>query len=422
MILKSNKFKNINEYISNNTDLNICIITHCYPPDFGAAPHQYAHMAESFRAIGHNVTVLTSHPYYPTGKLQLKDFFTFRNQTKINNVDVFRHWLIPSQKNNAFLRLLSMTTMLISMLFSINLLKSRKIDVVIVQTPPITLPLLGILLKRIQDVKLVLNVSDLWPQAMVDLGSIRKGSFAYKILHKLEKFYYNKADFIITQSDETKDYIEDIGYKDVFLYRIGADINTFYPRKNLTKHHQLKIVYTGVLGVAHGILDLIKTVPFDELDCEMHIYGGGIEEDKIRNYILNNNLKNVVLHPKVNYKKVPEVVKKYDVALISQKRYVKGTLPAKLYESLSLGMPVLFHGQGEGEELVLKHECGLTSRPNDLEQLIRNIKSLQNLTHEEYQQLASRSRKAAVSYYDRDVQFSKFYEELKTVTRPLILA
>ncbi|NME72066.1 glycosyltransferase family 4 protein [Flammeovirga aprica] len=420
MILKSNKFKNINEYISNNTDLNICIITHCYPPDFGAAPHQYAHMAESFRSIGHNVTVLTSHPYYPTGKLSYRDFFKLRRHVNINNVDVYRHWLIPSQKNSAFFRLLSMVTMLLSMLTSISLLRKRKIDVVIVQTPPITLPLLGILLKRLQNIKLVLNVSDLWPQAMVDLGSIKTGSFAYKILHRLEKFYYNKADFIITQSDETKNYIQNLGYKDVFLYRIGADINVFYPRKNANRNGKLKIVYTGVLGVAHGIFDLIKTVPFDALDCELHIYGDGIEERKIRNYIISKSLKNVILHPKVFYKEIPEVVKKYDVALISQKKYVKGTLPAKLYESLSLGMPVLFHGQGEGELLVTKHQCGFTSRPDNLEQFIKNIKALQRLSDKEHQQLSVRSRKAAVNNYDRDLQFSTFYEALKTVTESLI--
>ncbi|MBD0401248.1 glycosyltransferase family 4 protein [Flammeovirga sp. EKP202] len=422
MILKSNKFKNINEYISNNTDLNICIITHCYPPDFGAAPHQYAHMAESFHAIGHNVTVLTSHPYYPKGKLQRKDFFKLRRHTKINGIDVFRHWLIPSQQNSAILRLLSMTTMLLSMLFSMNLLKKKQIDVVIVQTPPITLPLLGILLKRIQKVKLVLNVSDLWPQAMVDLGSIKTNSIAYQILHRLEKFYYSKADFIITQSDETKSYIQDLNFNDVFLYRIGADINVFHPHKNVQRGEKLKIVYTGVLGVAHGILDLIQKVSFDALNCELHIYGDGIEKNKIKNYIIKNQLQNVILHPKVHYKEVPEVVKQYDVALISQKKYVKGTLPAKLYESLSLGMPILFHGQGEGEQLVQKHQCGFTSRPNDLVQLTNNIKTLQQLSDQEFQLLSTQSRKAAVNHYDRDLQFSTFYEALKTVTHHLIFA
>lgn len=421
MILKSNKYKNIDEYISSNTDLNICIITHCYPPDFGAAPHQYAHMAESFQSIGHNVTVLTSHPYYPTGKLNSRDFFKFRRHAKINKVDVFRHWLLPSQKNNAFFRLMSMTTMLISMLFSIPLIKKRKIDVVIVQTPPITLPLIGLLLKKFHKTKLVLNVSDLWPEAMVDLGSIRRNSFAYNLLHKLEKYYYENADFILSQSLETQQYIHQHGYKKPFLYRIGADTNTFYPKETSKRNNNLRIVYTGVLGVAHGILDLIKNIPFDEINCELHIYGNGIEKNSIEEYIANHKLKNVILHDKVPYSEIPSVVKKYDVALISQKKYVKGTLPAKLYESMSLGMPILFHGQGEGEKLVNKHMCGYTSLPLDYHHLVMNIKKIQGLSDKEFSKLSIRSRQAAVNHYDRDVQFAKFYDSLKAITKPLVL-
>lgn len=413
MISKSNKYNNIDELISNKSDLNICIITHCYPPDFGAAPHQYAHMAESFHTKGHNVIVLTSHPYYPKGKISSNNFFKLRDSKFLNGVHVLRHWLVPSQKNSTFFRLLSMTTMLFSMFLSIPLLKKKKIDILIVQTPPITLPLLGLFLRKFQGVKLILNVSDLWPQAMIDLGSIKKNSFSYKALHSLEKIYYKNADFIITQSLETKEYIENLGHKNTFLYRIGADTNKFFFKEKSRKKGPLRIVYTGVLGVAHGILDLIKTIPFDQLNTELHLYGDGMEAEKIRAYIHENEIINVKLHPKVDYSDIPTIVQQYDVALISQKKYVKGTLPAKLYESLSLGIPVLFHGQGEGELLVKKHKCGLTSHPDQTDIFKANIKTFQKMSLLDYLELTKNARTAAVNFYDRNIQFSKFYETIK---------
>lgn len=414
MSLNSKMINRLDEYIQDNAALNICIITHCYPPDFGAAPHQYAHMAENLKRKGHKVTVLTSHPYYPSGKLALKDFFSLKKNEKINGVDVIRHWLIPSQKNSLFLRFVSMLTMLMSMLTSLPLLKKKKIDLVIVQTPPISLPILGVLLKKTQKVKLILNVSDLWPQAMVDLKSIHKDSFSYKLLHGLEKKFYKAADYILTQSLESQDYIQKMGFKRPFLYRIGANIKHFSPKKEIqfNQDESLSIVYTGVLGVAHGILDLIKTIPFDKLNVDFHIYGDGIEANQISKYLKQEKLKNVFLHAKVSYKEIPAIVKKYNVALISQKNYVKGTLPAKMYESMSLGMPILFHGEGEGYKIINQHQCGFTSLPSTPEQLIKNIEKLKGLNTKQYNLLSKNARNACLEFYDRDKQFNDFYYDI----------
>lgn len=413
MILKSNNRNKIVDTLENGSKRKICIITHCYPPDFGAAPHQYEHMALKFKEKGHDVHIFTSHPYYPTGKLTTADWFKFKRDTVINSIPVKRHWLIPSQKNNPILRLISMFTMFISMFTSLSFLKENKFDTVIVQTPPISLPLLGVIAKKRFGLKLILNVSDLWPEAMVNLNSIKRNSFAYKLLHKLEKYYYKNADMILTQSDESKKYIKAIGFKTSMVYRIGTDTNRFSPsdKKNLQQITSFNLVYMGVLGVAHGILDLIKKVDFKSINTNLHIYGNGVEFYQIKKHISLNQLSNVILHSTVPYNKVHSILTQYDAAIISQKNYVKGTLPAKLYESMSIGIPILFHGDGEGAKIVKQHYCGLTSLPNEYTLLENNIIQLSK-NNIERDKMGKNGRTACLNFYDRDKQFQKLEAEL----------
>ncbi|AZQ61777.1 glycosyltransferase WbuB [Flammeovirga pectinis] len=370
-------------------------------------------MALKFKEMGHDVHIFTSHPYYPTGKLTTSDWFKFKHNTYINSIPVKRHWLIPSQKNNPLLRLISMFTMFISMFTSLSFLKEKKFDTVIVQTPPISLPLLGVIAKKRFGIKLILNVSDLWPEAMVNLKSIKRDSFAYRILHKLEKYYYKNADMILTQSEESKEYINSIGFNTSMVYRIGADLKRFTPSEiKSNSSTSFNLVYMGVLGVAHGILDLIKEVDFESINTILHIYGNGVEYTQIDRYIKAKKLSNVVLHSTVPYTEVHNILGKHDAAIISQKNYVKGTLPAKLYESMSMGIPILFHGDGEGADIVKKHTCGLTSLPTNYSLLKENIKRLSKNSIDR-EKMGKNGRTACLQFYDRDKQFQILEDQLQ---------
>ncbi|NLR92671.1 glycosyltransferase family 4 protein [Flammeovirga agarivorans] len=412
MTLYSDTILKSTDKAKNDQKLNICIITHCYPPDFGAAPHQYEHMAKSFQKEGHYVSVITSHPYYPSGKLKKEDRYKFISETNENGITVRRHWLLPSQKNNSLLRLISMMTMLMSMLFSLPYLKRNKIDLIICQTPPISLPFLAILAKKRYNIPIILNVSDLWPQAMVDINHLKKSSFTYKLLHKVEKYFYKKADHIVTQSIESQEYIQQLGFQKPQIYRIGADIDTFKPSDKDLNEKRYKMVYMGVLGVAHGLSQLINQIPFDRLGIDFHIYGNGIDLPKIKHIIKEKGLNSIQVFEPILYQKVPQVLQEYDFAFISQINYVRGTLPAKLFESLSMGLPIIFHGDGEGAKIVKENDCGWVSNPNAPEELVINLKEITQSNRNVLIKKGQNARTLCTQHFDRDQQFTNL---MKTV-------
>ncbi len=73
---------------------------------------------------------------------------------------------------------------------------------------------------------------------------------------------------------------------------------------------------------------------------------------------------------------VPQILAQHDVALIPQKANIYGTFPAKTYEAMAVGLPILFHGGEAGSKLVLDNQIGLVSKPKDWEKLKQNISEM----------------------------------------------
>src|SRR5690606_20427179 len=78
---------------------------------------------------------------------------------------------------------------------------------VIVQSPPLLVAFTSMLFLKSKHRNLILNVSDLWPMAGLELGAFKK-NLSYRILEKIERFNYKKADIILGQSEKIITHIK----------------------------------------------------------------------------------------------------------------------------------------------------------------------------------------------------------------------
>ena len=78
---------------------------------------------------------------------------------------------------------------------------------------------------------------------------------------------------------------------------------------------------------------------------------------------------------------------RYHASIIPLTVRIRGAVPSKLFDLLPLGVPILFCGGGEGEEIVKENQLGLVSAPGDYERLSKNIRAMSHLPDEEYRQL-----------------------------------
>lgn len=170
----------------------------------------------------------------------------------------------------------------------------------------------------------------------------------------------------------------------------------------------MKIVYAGLLGVAQNLMGIIENVDFESLGVELHIYGGGNQKKEIENYISMHHC-NVFFHGYVEASKLNEVLKLYDVSLIPLATYIKGAVPSKIFDTMPLGLPMLFCGEGEGAEIINQYKLGFVSKPNDYVALANNIQLFSKMKDWDCKQMSERCKQVSKEKFNYGKQMDQCY-------------
>ena len=349
----------------------LMIITSYFPPEIGAASNRIYHLAEGLKN-DYDVSVVTPLPNYPTGKI-FKDYQGKFSATTIENgIKINRLWIYASVSKNKFLRLIAMLSYSFSLIWFFMWHKIP--DKVIVQSPPLLVSFTCMFFLRSKKRKLILNVSDLWPSAGLELGALKEG-FAYNMLKKLEAFNYKKADLILGQSNEILTHVKTITTKpQLFLYRNFPEIELPKLIEKPASNGKIKMVYAGLLGVAQGIHKLCNEIDYETI--EFHIYGSGAEEEAIKNLIASKKDLPLYFHGRVNRDELHKVLLTYDLTIIPLLNRIYGSVPSKIFEYAKLGLPMLYFGGGEGEDLIKKNSLGWVANEGNYDDLNTVLKSI----------------------------------------------
>lgn len=351
---------------------DILIITSYFPPEIGAASNRMFHLAEGLQKRSFNVSVITPLPNYPKGKI----FKEYKGKFKItsieNHITIHRLWICASNSKNKLLRLFAMLSYSFSLIwfFIWNKIPNK----VIVQSPPLLVAFTCMLFLCRKKRKLTLNVSDLWPIAGLELHAFKK-NFSYNILEHIEYFNYKKADLVLGQSEEILNHVTSLcPDKNTFLYRNYPDFNP--PKiEGDTSGEKIKLVYAGLLGVAQGVYKLCQKI--DYTNIEFHIYGAGAEQTQIEAFISENKNLPIFYHGEISRENLHKELLEYDITIIPLLNRIYGSVPSKIFEYARLGLPMIYFGGGEGENIIIKYYLGWIAKAgnyNDLNAKLSGLK------------------------------------------------
>lgn len=349
---------------------DVLIISNYYPPESGAAPNRIHTLATTLTAHQYDVTVVCPFPNYPFG--QIFDGYSglLRKTSLEKNITVHRLWLLASNSKNKFIRLFSMLSFALHLFVFLLFKKSPK--KIIIQCSPLFVGFFGVLICKLKGKKIILNVSDLWPLAGLEMGILNKGIY-YSILEKIELFNYQNSNLLLGQSQEILIHFKTkVPHKKTFLYRNYPDFKTTPPQDYLDQQ-TIKIVYAGLLGIAQGILNICKELDLPD-NIEFHIYGNGPETNQIIEQTKTN--PNIYYHGSVSREMLHKELKSYHITLIPLINRIYGSVPSKIFEYTRLGLPILYFSDGEGADLVRTHQLGLTVNTLDYNRLNTVLKKL----------------------------------------------
>ena len=137
------------------------------------------------------------------------------------------------------------------------------------------------------------------------------------------------------------------------------------------------VVYVGLLGFNHALSTLIEAAELVP-EAQFIIAGEGPERSALEDLASSLRLKNVTFTGFLNQEALLAIYQKAHV-LVSHVRsnpLYEWTQPAKLWEYMATGRPVVHAGQGEVMPILEQHNLALTVLPAHPEALAQAIKEL----------------------------------------------
>ena len=388
----------------------ILIISNYYPPEKGAAANRIEQLALKLRQNNYKVSVVCPLGNYPEGRLFKEYQGKFSVTENRENITVKRLWIYPSVSKNVFIRLLSVLSFSLSLFF--YLLFKKTPEKVVVQSPPLLLSFLSVFVLSLKNKKIILNVSDLWPLAAIELEALKKNSFSHKISLFLERFIYKKATLILGQSNEIITHIHSLFPKKIcFLYRNFPDHQVENLDLITEETKTITIYYAGLLGVAQGVMELCEKIELEGLNIEFHIFGDGAEKNQIEALISSRTEQKIFFHGMLNRKELHEKLKWFDIAIVPLKTRIYGSVPSKIFEYSSLGFPILYFGGGEGENIVSDNNLGWIAVVGDYQDLNKILVEISKLTKSELEEMKKRIFINSQNNFNLDYQVKNLIEK-----------
>ena len=358
---------------------DILIISNYYPPEKGAAANRIQQLAHKLYQNKYNVSVICPLGNYPKGELFPEYKGKFSVVENRENIKVNRLWIYPSVSKNILIRIISVLSFSLSLFFF--LLFKKTPHKVIVQSPPLLISFISVLVLSLKKKKIIVNISDLWPLAAIELKAIRVNSLSHKISLFFEKYIYKKATIILGQSYEIINHIKFIyPNKNCFLYRNFPEHTSLDIIFKKQDKEPIKIFYAGLLGIAQGVFELCKNIELKDLTIELHIFGDGAERKELEKFISNKKDEKIYFHGMFDRQKLHKKLSEFDIAIVPLKTRIYGSVPSKIFEYTSLGFPVLYFGGGEGETIVKENNLGWVASVEDYYDLNKRLQEISKLT------------------------------------------
>jgi|TARA_A100001037_G_scaffold266344_1_gene258401 glycosyltransferase involved in cell wall biosynthesis len=372
--------------------MDILIITAYFPPDNGSASNLFHDLATNLGSEGNNVTVITTIPqYHTTGNL---DRYKGKLWVTETQTGLTVHRIRCPRFEGLFKIGRGFWQLWVTMALSIVSLILQKRDVCLIYSPPLPLCLAGYLTKKVKGTKLVLNIQDLVPQSIVDLGMMNNKSLI-DIFTNLEQFCYNNADHITVMSQGNLEYIEAKNIAKTKLTVIENWVELPKPPKqtvaqDILRNHSLDnfnlITFGGVLGHSQDVDIIINAAKLtvDRPDILWIIIGDGVQKDYVLKSIAEYNLSNLRLLPMLPRNEYEVILANSKAGLATLKPIVQTpVVPSKIYSIMACGIPVLsaMPLSGDGPKLVSKINCGINISPGDHDSLAKSVIQLVDNTN-----------------------------------------
>lgn len=411
----------------------VLVLTLIFPPDGVSTAQLLGEIAEDLSGAGDEVSIVTTSPHYNHDAAASAEqplrwrWHRLVADSTFKGMEVM-HVRMPSKSGGSAGRIAQWVWF--HVVSTVLMFGRRKtFDSVLTVSPPPTVALVASLFKRINGSRVVFAVWELYPEILVTLRVLRRGSPTHRVLQWLEKQTYEKVDAITVLHAPMLEAVIRVApsaAEKTTIIPTFADTDFLSPADRMTAlrdeyelGERFVVGYAGNLGTAEDLTPVF--VAAEKLpEVVFLISGDGTERERLEKFVAERGLDNVVFTGQLPYARVPEITATADVCLVVLSPGVGGeALPSKVYRIMSCGRPVLAITEHMSPLGKLVHEggVGLVAAPEEPNEIVAAIETL--LTDDQARAaMREAARTLAVERFSRGA-VTQQYRELLTASPAL---
>lgn len=359
-------------------------------PEMGGSTRSYE-TASRLANLGFDVTIITTLRNKKSSEKILIE--------KIKGVTIY--WLnIPySNKMGFFRRILAFIQYAIK---SLSVGSKINADVIFASSTPLTVAIPALYCKWKNQIPLIFEVRDLWPNIPIAMGVI-KSPIVKWLAESLEIITYKQSSKIVALSPDMKSYIVKLGISEdkIIVVPNAADFNFFqdvnisdqsFRSKKGIKDDTIVVLYAGTFGNVNGCEYIINLAAMlkDSNICFIML-GDGKEKEQLLELsekigVLN---RNVFFYSQISKKEMPYIFHSADLVMstIINIQALEANSANKVFDGLAAGRAIIINHGGWIADFLKEYDAGIrlswdiSSAAIEMQELLENKERILEMGH-----------------------------------------
>jgi len=399
--------------------MRIWIINQYAIPLSQAGPTRHYTLARELIRKGHHVTIIASSFDHVT-----------RRETRLTSDEISKYevvegvpfvWLrTPPYRGNTLARIWNMLVFASRVWRDACSRINDQPDVIIGSSPHLFGALAAERLAGRYKIPFILEVRDLWPKSLVDLGNVSDHHPVVCLLERVERYLYRKARYIVTLLPSAVDHMVEKGIhreKVVWLPN-GVDFRLVSQYRPPKETSLLTVMYAGAHGLANGLDSILDTAAILEQDgwgdrVRFRLIGDGPEKVRLQQRATIEGIQIVRFEDPVPKNRIYGLLQEADAFIVTMRNislYRYGISLNKIYDYLAVGRPIVF-GSSAPNNPVAEACAGLTVQPENPREMAEAVKRLAAMSLSERIAMGQRGR----AYVEKEHNFVRLAEKLEQV-------
>ncbi len=308
----------------------------------------------------------------------------------------------------------------------------QKPDIIIASTPAYDLAYESVVFARKNNIPVVVDIRDPWPDLFLDHFHPRLRSLIKVLLHRDFQMIKGAMEMAYSLTAVTNTFLEwglnYAGRKKTWRdkvfplgYKRSSDLNNNEPPERLKKifnviKRKFNIFFVGTISNSyHNPFILLEVAKKFVNYNNIHFIIAGDGERFLELKKNTQNLSNVTVTGWLDKKEIDFLLQHSKIGVCPMTKVVD--LPTnKVYSYLSAGLPIISAFQGDLKEIIEKYQIGFYYPPNDVESFVENIKKLYE-DKDIYKRMSKNAQRVFDEMFDANKIYEEYVEHIETIAR-----